>query len=161
MKKILIVSPKQSIEHLVKDYLKNNVGLDGLSFASCEFVTTSTDDFIHLRKDGTKYLINDAETEAFVDLALQSVNFEDGKYAVSVSPIRTKDINLDVDYVLFVMTALEFNVLSALEFCERNEIPENKAFINVIPSLANDGLKYIFDLSKIAPLFETARKIQF
>ena len=80
MKKILVVSPKQSIEHLVKDFLKNNVGLDCLSFASCEFVTTSTDNLIHLRKDGARYLINDVETEAFVDLALQSVNFEDGKY---------------------------------------------------------------------------------
>lgn len=161
MKRILIVSPKQSIEYLVKNFLANNADADNLSFASCEYVTTSTDNLIHLRKDGEKYLINDVETEAFVDLALQSVDLEDGKYAVSVSPIRAREVNLDVDYVLFVMTALEFNILSALEFCERNEIPESKAFINVIPSLTNDGLNHIFDLTKIAPLFEVAHKIQF
>lgn len=154
MKKILIVCPKPNIEFAVKKHFEDKNQLDGLSFASTEFVTNSIDEMIHLTKSGEQYFIDGEKTDAFVELALNTVEFEDGKYAVSVSPIRARKFDLNVDYVLFVNSGYDNELLSAVEFCERNEIESEKAFLSVIPAFTDSCIEQILDLEHIHLLYD-------
>ena len=159
MKKFLIVCPKPYIKKQTESCLKDSEYIQNISFSSCSFVTTANDELINLKKTEDGYFLNDKKTTDFEDLKLQSVKFEEGKYAISIT--LKENCNVDVDYVIFINSTEKEDILACIEFCERNEIPEHKAFLFKTYDFSDETLKDVFNIEKISPLFEIAYSLKF
>ena len=164
MKNILIVCEKPYNRKIIEGYLREHMPKNAqLHFDNIAFITALDNKHIgNIVKTENGYKVGNAnDGNLFQPLTLQNTELSTANYIISNAMREKRDFSVEYDCVLFACDPVMESLLSAFEYCERNNIDIKKACFVPVPCVTNEYMQNIFEKENWYPLTNPYTFTQF